>query len=289
MQTKSLKFTIALTAILVITINGFAQKIIKQCLDSIVTPEYSKTIFSYDSRGNSISDVTYHYWGCDNGWKEENKIEHVHDNNGSITTTYYDFWDDETNNWGRSSKAEFTYDNKGNLTLSIVYIWDDNSWKEFDKYKYTHDNKGNRTLSILYSWDDVINSWEEYYKYKYKYTYDNKGYKTINVRYFRDNNAWKKAEKKECTYDKNGNRTLYINYNLDFETNVWYWTDKIESTYNLSYSIKDLIIPHSVSIDYTSTNMLTEERRQYYGQNTIITYYWSEKTIDITEDNNGKK
>ena len=316
MNLNKLVFTVA---ILLSMANGVSQNGTKQCLDSIVTNQGGKYVFSYDSRGNiileylysldnatndwkkygkneytydnddnRIMEIQYTWDNVKNDWKNNRKYEFTYDNNGNrIMRIHYNLMNAANDNdWKKAGKHEFTYDNNGNLSYYILYSWnnDTNDWEKSSKYEFpSYDNNGNQTMYIAYTWNNDTNDWKEIFKIKYENTYDNDDNQIMEIAYRWDNpndNDWKKSGKREFTYDNNGNQTMYSSYSWDNVTNDWKGNFKYEYTYDLSYSITELICGH-----YSWNNMRTEEK--YYNWNgtddwninNITTYYWSSQEV----------
>ena len=145
-----------------------------------------------------------------------------------------------------------------------------------EKQIFQYDSKGNNILYDYFLWDREIN--ELIIDFKLKFTYDNNGKPTyIWTKRIRD---WEEADKYEYTYDNNGNRTVFIYYKWDNANNDWKKFIKDEYLFDLSYSIKDLIIP--ATFNYVGGNLLTEVR--YYSwsgtdwiRGNVGIYYWSGK------------
>ena len=281
---------IILAAVMALTVNAaFAQmeiktkqtndsKAIKQCLDSIVTPNSGKDVYSYDKNGNNTLYISYHWNTEINNWKEASKYEFTYDNNNNRTLQIYYQWNTEINNWKESSKTEYTYDNNNNQTSYIEYSWNTeiNNWKESNKGESTYDNNNNRTLQIGYSWNTEINNWIE--SQKYEYTYDNNNNQTLQISYQWNTeiNNWKESQKREYTYDNNNNQTSFIYHT--WNSGNWIGS-KNEYKYNLSYSSNELVSPSVYGV-----NMLTEATSYTWSgsawvENNVTTYYWSGKDI----------
>ena len=77
----------------------------KQCLDSIISPEMYKEVFAYDNSGNNTLYVNY-YWD-ENSWKGSIKKVLQYDANGNNTLYASYNWDYEKNEWALSSQEEF--------------------------------------------------------------------------------------------------------------------------------------------------------------------------------------
>ena len=239
------------------TPQSISDKTIKQCLDSIIFPDYRKEFFSYDTKGNIIVNEEYQWNYSTNTWTKR-KIEYEYDDHGNLTLiasyqTWLDFdwtgetkyeysydsdrnltmdiyyvWDYESNKWVAEFKREFSYDNYGNNTLTLWCHWTGNSWIDEFKDELIYDTDGNLILEIEYVWEN--NTWIE--DYKTELEYNTNGNNTLATYYYWNGNSWMFDEKTERTFDTYGNITMYIDYYWENST----WTEwikfKYENTYN---------------------------------------------------------
>jgi hypothetical protein len=282
-------------------------------LDSIVRAERYKDVFSYDSMGNEILQITYEWNKTTNAWINHSKIIYAYENenNKNLATMlfYYD-WDNASNDWIALGHNEYIYANNGTITSYIIYrfdnesnnfterfrfsfmynsgktmlhAWDfENNQEEYVQKEEKFDNKGNLTMSITYRWNDEVNDWIN--DTKFEAAYNKKGNMTIEIHWTDWSsyiNDWVTYYKQEYTYENRGSRTIEIRSNWDKETNGWRLYTKTEYEFYPFYSKKDLIIP---DIKYVGTNMLTKKIDYKWSgtdwkEGKITTYYWSAKEI----------
>ena len=104
------------------TPQSISDKTIKQCLDSIIFPDYRKEFFSYDTKGNIIINEEHQWNYSTNTWTKR-KIEYEYDDHGNLTLiASYQTWLDF--DWTGETKHEYSYDSDRNLTMDIYYVWD---------------------------------------------------------------------------------------------------------------------------------------------------------------------
>ena len=302
------KVILSIAVILTATAAGFSQTVIKQGLDSIVTTEWIKEIFSYDSTGNIVLRVYYRWNKEIKDWEEGSKYENMYGANRKQTTFGYR-WNNATNEWEKNSKHEYAYDDNGIQIIHIIYEWDNaiNDWTKPTSFKYEYAyNDEEQLIEKIEFVKKATNTWGK--SYKCEYTYDTNNliienfyewgfYDWINTsqtqfKYDTNGNkiyvfysvSMESDNKYEYTYDYNGNHTMVVRYScnkLD-NPNVWEKYKKEEYIYDLSYSKTDLIKP--CYVDIISANMLTK-RISYrwsgteWEQDDTTTYYWSPKEI----------
>jgi hypothetical protein len=117
------------------------------------------------------------------------------------------------------------------LDSTNYYLWDnrDKHWEIYDNFKYSYtDNK----ITIKdYSYNDLIGVKD----FKTELTYDGDGNLILWIYYFLDflSNEWTATQKKEYTYDVNGNLTTYN------ETFLYYSLIMKKHEYENTYNAED--------------------------------------------------
>jgi len=253
----------------------------KMRLDSIVADYKSKSIFTYDVKGNCTRQVKY-YWGSNAAWKIENKWEYAYDINGNNTCTIY-YYQEHFSNMGLKpdSKTEYTYNENGNISLAVVYTWDSSAaiWKNNFKIGYTYDSNSNIMLELWYN--DSYEISENLYKFEYAYNSNgNLIHMILSAGYENDNSTrWEGLQKWEYTYDDNNNYFFEVEY--DWNNSQWNLYRKYEYTYDTSIRIDDLIMPNAnIAIQYMVT---TESDYSYINASWEINgkyiYYYSPQVV----------
>ncbi len=196
---------------------------LKQRLDSVVAPGSDKDEYTYDVRGNVLSN-TYFEWDGDqwiNFWKDD----YAYDEKGNLTKYVSSEWDG--NKWVNSWKEEYAFDEKGNLTQYVNSEWDGNKWVNSWKFESDYDDQNNLNEKIDFYGDG--NDW--IYNLKNKNEYDSNGNNILNSNYYWDGFQWVNYWRNELAYDENGNDTLFIGYIGDGDT--WVTSGKAELSYDL--------------------------------------------------------
>jgi hypothetical protein len=220
----------------------------------------SKDEYTYDVNGNLITYIYYLWDDLYGKWNFNYKKEFTYDLNRNLTLCLNYMLE-----WVVSSKDEYTYDANGNVTLCLNYKWDESSseWVASSKVEYNYDAKGNVILSLNYNWDESSSEWVT--NSKVEYTYDINGNVTLCLYYRMDESSGELYVyiRNKYTYDASGNLTSFFNTNWEapqwmlsnFRTDYAYddygnlilWNgdnyDKMEYTYDNSYSLTDLILP----------------------------------------------
>ena len=233
------------------------QKVVKECLDSIVTPSRAKQIFAYNNQGYNTMSTFYSwssgkwieeskneydydshgnpsmyahcYWYWDNGNREGNKYEYVYDVNGKVTLMYSYEWN--SGSWILDWKIEYEYDGNGNPILRLRYFLLDGKWILYGRYEFEYDANGNETLYILYYFFDE----KMYGQINNEKKYDINGNLTQLVYYSWNDENWKLLGKYEYEYNENGNTTLFAKY--DWNDEKWIKNYKKEYIYDVDENL----------------------------------------------------
>jgi type IX secretion system substrate protein len=244
--------------------------------------EYYKYGYSYDAKGNLIQNIEYDWNKGTSLWEADSKSESTYDANGNKLQTLSYYWDFNSNQWIIWGKAKFTYNTNSNLTQTIIYYWRKLLWVLIEKVEYQYDLNGNLTQLLVQDRDRITNEWIPSYKMEYTYDADGNRTRYDGSEWSQSNSQWYAHFKEEYTYDANGNRTEFLVYGLD-QSMKFVFSSKEESTYDISYSISDLIIPFW----YSSNSMLTgtilydwDKNSFDWDTNNRSTYYYSEQIIN---------
>jgi hypothetical protein len=283
-----------------------SQSAIKQRLDSIVSKESMKQLFTYDANGNLNQEMDYEWDSSANQWMGNPKFKYTYDTNGNLiqwtdhewysnqwldtkeeytydangnnTLKIYYVWSHYGQEWNYGPKSEYTYDANGNLTQEIDYSFElySNKWVGSTKFEYTYNANGSRTQYIFSEWDYTANQWVINYNYKLKYTYDVNG----NVTQSQDS-IWNEntdqfvvSGKSESIYDTNGNQTQYISYGWDSTSSQWVISRKSEHIYDSNGNLTQII--DSIHDFYYDKSDYTYDA--FGNQTEYIYYYWDNTT-----------
>jgi len=158
-----------------------------------------------------------------------------YDDSGNHTQYVSYYWDEYDNVWKGSMKQVFAYDAHRNMTLTMYYYWDydNNDWTLSSQEEFEYDADGNIAVYLYCYWDNNV----LIEKNKREATYNANGNELTNIRYDWDyaNNDWIKMYRGESEYDADGNLTLYTDY--EWIDDDWMQYYKIEHTYEDGYEI----------------------------------------------------
>ena len=212
----------------------------KSLLDSTIS-NTSKTIYTYDIKGNETTEITFKL--NNNVWKKDILIEYTYDSlNRNIKSIRSEEWNETSKKWLILFIQEKSFDSNNNLIQNIMST-NANTYKQ--KINYTYDIKGN-PLEILGYYYDFSNSiWTLTDKFEYKYIKDNTD-RIIEIDEEQWTNSLNSYSKtiKSTNYGKNG---LIIKYTESSSTNIFETTYdslglKIEEVYTYlldkNYSFK---------------------------------------------------
>ncbi|MTI38704.1 MBG domain-containing protein [Fulvivirga lutimaris] len=224
-------------------------------------PSSSKIIDEFDDIGNALMYSTYIWDELSESWVGTYKTS-IDPRDELNRLTYYAWyeWDYEVNDWYKVKYFEYEYD--GLSGVCLVYANDNDSWVLNDKYEYIYDTEfrtlseidfylkdevwresgkkeylynGDTTTSIFYS--AGVNNWLPQRKYIvlwYKTAIDYKeAYEWNN-----DNSSWVGNYKYLQTRNDKLQRTSYVNFEWDFESNAWVYATQVVYEYHDEIPVK---------------------------------------------------
>jgi hypothetical protein len=193
---------------------------VKYTLDSEITNNLLKGVFSYDSCGRVISTLY----------------------------TYYDTIIDKRIN---SGFGEYIYYDNGYVYTEYSSS-DTTSGKWEDKIVRTYDNSGTELSRAEYGMASDSSSWTFEYIYKYECKYNTGGKLSVIELLYSDSDTttYSHEKKVECFYDSLGNCLYWDSYtDYDTLTNEWEFSYRLKfmNQYNTSGKIKSFTAIDSVS------------------------------------------
>ena len=202
-------------------------------IDSVIATqengEESRYKYSYDSKGNITSNLTYYFFGLYERETytyddESNLIMFLREqkysksaqfvNRSRYTYTYdsknnkilelYESWDDSI--WVFGYRSTYTYDSNNNNTAILYENWDGTDWEPINRYIYSYDYRGNMAIELYEDWLDstFVNVERE------TYTYDSNGNITVKLKENWEVPNWVKYRRQTYTYNSNGNTTSWL-------------------------------------------------------------------------------
>ncbi len=261
-------------------------EVTKLRLDSVVSENGARSVYAYDSHGNTVLEETYSRESSSDPWIGEDKTENSYDVNGKLVEYIASGWDEDTNGWALLMKGEMIYGANQLLSVWIISQWDADGGKwekqmksEVDKY----DSNGNMLKSTLYLWDASGEKWtaagggEATYdangnviletgdfvgmKYKSEYEYDADGNLTVQIKY--DWNAtdskWIKSSKTEYTYYDDGKDHEEIYYEWKDDLGKFVEFDKTEYIFDADGNMVSEISTHWSDVSNVWNNSTKQE------------------------------
>lgn len=225
------------------------------------------------------------------------KEERTFTADGKMTREIYSQWNDRSNLWENNTKKEVSYfadetttiimkwiekwinsqkeiysvNSSGKITSYALFEWIDPQWINTQKQEVAFDDSDREVMNNYYRWHAFSSATGELRpESKEETSYDSLGIRAqiIGYRWNSDSSRWDNSFKKECTFDKKGNKLSATKSN--WSQNSWqteYYTtcsyentdpvlisnevDRVELMYNNLYSLDEMILPDIYS-DYTS-------------------------------------
>ena len=261
-------------------------EVTKLRLDSVVSENGARSVYVYDSHGNTVVEETYSRESSSDPWIGEDKYENSYDATGRLVEYIASDWDEDTNDWSREMKGEMSYGANQQLSVWIMSRWDADASKwekqmksEIDKY----DSNGNMLKSTLYLWDASGKKWtvagggEATYdangnvivetgdfvgmKYKSEYEYDANGNLTVEIKFDWDasGSKWINSSKTEYTYYDDGKDHEEIYYEWKDDLGKFVEFDKTEYVFDADGNMVNEISTHWNDISNVWENSVKEE------------------------------
>jgi len=236
-----------------------------------------KTEITYNTSGNLIFTYLYEW---ENTWKMVNKFEAIYDNDGNLIMGLDSEWDTKTAKWKDVYKKEYTFDSNKNQIKSVSCSWNGINWIEEEKDSSVYDANGNLSVYIYYKWEEM-----DWIIEKDEYVYDADRNQIASTSYNWNGTKWIEKQRYMYEYDVGKNLVMYRYYSWNFEQGNWIESFKYESSYDLSYSKTDLMLPNS----YNDMNNKRLVEIGYWWINTgwvageVVNYYWSGYDAGISD------
>ncbi len=311
---------------------------------------YSKEEREFDNNSREISTIHSESDPQSMQWIKKYKYDRTFNSDGKMTREIYSQWNDRSKLWENNTKKEVSYfadetttiimkwiekwinsqketytvNSSGKITSYALFEWIDPQWINTQKQEVTFDDSDREVMNSYYRWHAFTSATGELRpESKEETSYDSLGIRAqiIGYRWNSDSSRWDNSFKKECTFDKKGNKLSATKSN--WSQNSWqteYYTtcsyentdpvlisnevDRVELMYNNLYSLDEMILPDIYS-DYTSwfadpthffdtdnipvkKMVLQYTRYQFDGQNwnirEIIRSYFSPYIVTMIEE-----
>jgi len=286
-------------------------------LDSVIYNNSYKAEMLYNSDNKNTSYKEYGWNSNSNSWEYNlYGLDYYYDNTGNIDyaifeeSTYHNKYeylynsdnkiiekkrlDQNGSNWDLIYTETYNYDGAGN-NIEMIRISGYSYWNY--RYINTFDNANNLILKEKQEWNSTSNSYDVTNK-KYEYQYNSNNKILNRIEYNLVDGVFNQVGKYEYNYDSFGNRSEFISYIYDENTNTWVGEEKVTYLYDNNFSFSDLVIPNwkgffDFGRDEDYNHMITS--KSYYEwdntQNQWIyngdaIFYWNNTTASINDTQN---
>lgn len=291
---------------------------IKQRLDSAVS-EYEKNVFAYDNNGNCIGIDAFERDTYGSPWIQVEKVNYAYNTNNLLISEIIYGLDDVNNILFIIEKFNYNYNTNGTPALMVKSITADKGatytpdYKEiftyngtqvafiesynynvtkktyeYDvKYTETFDSKGNLVLETAEFWDANTNGF--ILGFKQESTYNSDNLQTLNTQYEKHAGVWVAINKRDYTYDNYKNLISELHSENTSDALAWEALSKDNFTYNLTYTLAQIVGPEELFTPSIRNNMISTEVISYYrsgewSDDPEITYYYSPMSVTGIND-----
>ena len=254
----------------------------------------TKVTYTYDSKGNELTEVHQAYSG--GSWGNVYRNTMTYDNNSNILTALSENWTggswvnsflntytyDGSGNpvsavaqmwmnsaWVNSSRNSFTYDNSHRMLTSMAEYWTSGAWLNSNRDTYTYDVNGNLVSTLSDNW--INNAWTTSNKETDTYDNNHNQLTTLNQSWF--NNAWVNINRTTSTFDGNHNRLTYIAET--YSNSAWVASSRITVTYDANNNL----LTQLEETWFNSAWVNRTRNTKTYGSNnnmlTLLAEFWT--------------
>ena len=193
-------------------------------------------------------------------------------------STYSYKWDTVTNDWVLDYRRVYSYDSNGKILDYIEYNWDSdtNDWLEYIRFVQNYDSYG-LAWQDWYMWNTEINDWEFWNHISADCSYDSNGNVTVFETWGAD--FWNRYF---YTYDSIGNQTEQIWYKADLEKKKFVENERLVYTYDANGNLTEI---HEYGWDSEINEWVRSWRKDFTystDRNTAesLEYIWDKDTND---------
>lgn len=242
--------------------------------DSVDWENDYKEIYSYDLSGNETGSVRYRWDDTGEQWIGHDSTFNIYDSEGLLVEYSGYLW--QGGQWIIRYFSTYTYEEHGWMEEHLHRMWyeDDQEWKNNIKWVYSYNDQGVMLTKTRYDQEVYEGAWVEEYRMEHIYngenqltttnsahwvtglweiyrtdtmSYNASGLLTEHLEYDVDEGVTRHNFIDEYSYDGNGNLTEYIHHNWDRNLLEVRPYAKHEYTYDLSYSMEDVLLPRGNS------------------------------------------
>ena len=216
-----------------------------------------RTLYTYDSEGNTSSEIEQEWNGA--VWTNDQKQTYAHDSQNNMTEFIIYDWEFITSSWDESVKLIIDYTDLNKIDNVIIQFWDntENSWYNLSRNAMLY--TGNNLSQVAYDyWDGSESQWKTTWKTEYTFNANNQWTTSQDLIWDDVNQEWDNDEKQLLAYDDLGN-------NISIIEQLWEsgsWNDN----YKEEYTYSSLNLTRVTAFEWNGTE-LTENARILYSYN----------------------
>jgi hypothetical protein len=241
----------------------------------------AKDVYYYTSSGNQAGYVSYNWDRNSEQWNPDDSIYNDYNVEGLISE--YQGFERKSDQWIIRYYSSYSYEAHGWLNESVHRMWyeDDQEWKNNTKWVYSYNGQGELLSKTRYDQEVYEGAWVE--ESRLEMIYDSEGklsttnsslwetdqwvlYRTDTMTYnpsnmlvedrgyYLDEGNMRPNFIYEYSYDENENLTEYIQYSWDRNLLDIQPYAKSTYTYDLNYSMSDLLLPSVEDLDWDTNH-----------------------------------
>jgi len=242
---------------------------------------YSRSIFSYDQKGNVTRRVNFNLSPFLKQWSGSKNEYEFNDSGSEVMNATYGYSNNKQ--WIINKKSLNTYDQKNRLIQKESLTFDnDGTINSGSKSEYTLNAIGIVTNEGLFSWDKLQNNW--IISGKVEYITDNSGFQ-VSYNGFKWNKSaemWVLSSKGKLETDLKGNIIQRVDRSLYDGSETWH-VDSIL----YKYDGNGREISYELYLDGVNGNYFSKDKidHNYYANGNLFTrtiYYWNYGFIPLT-------
>ncbi len=149
-----------------------------------------REFYSYESDGLSYEVLGQSWDTLGNFWRDKYKFLYTLNEDGQAVERVYQKYDLNSQGeyeWQTSSSYTKEYDDDGNLIDYILYSYSTGSPVPFRRHTYEYDADNNLLLDVYDKWDADTEDWVNYERREYTYDENGNELSYLSMRYFSDN------------------------------------------------------------------------------------------------------
>ncbi len=227
-------------------------------------------VYIYDEENNLTETITKAYWG--NNIINFSKVEYVYEDNRLSEISNY-LW--QNNDWVLQDTQTFDYDDNGKLIMIMIMKTENVGWLANTQNLYFYDEQNNLLQDLTQRF--VNEEWQDNSRVNYTFDKTNMLVQEEVQIWSPTSSSWSNLEKKEYSYNQDGEK--YIDYNYSWSNNDG-WEYTTSSTYTYDDVEKTFIVTNQKFVDSISTWINTTKTSTTFNDDNnpviSVTEKWNE-------------